>query len=37
MTTDWDRTRTSIGSLSIWLGTGALFAPRAITSAPGRP
>ena len=35
MTTDWDRTRKSIGSLSIWLGTGALFAPRAITSVLG--
>jgi hypothetical protein len=35
MSTDWDRTRTTIGSLSIRLGTGALFAPRALTSALG--
>jgi hypothetical protein len=35
MARDWDLTRTSIGTLSIWLGTGALFAPRAITSVLG--
>lgn len=28
MTEPWDTTRTSIGTLSIWLGTVALFAPR---------
>ena len=30
MSRDWDVTRKSIGSLSIWLGTAALFAPRAL-------
>ncbi|MBB3675149.1 hypothetical protein FHX36_000884 [Modestobacter versicolor] len=35
MARDWDLTRKSIGTLSIWLGTGALFAPRAITSVLG--
>ena len=35
MASDWDVTRKSIGTLSIWLGTGALFAPRAITGALG--
>ncbi|WP_299951250.1 DUF4267 domain-containing protein [uncultured Modestobacter sp.] len=35
MTSDWDGTRKTIGSLSIWLGTGALFAPRAITRVLG--
>ncbi|WP_164701960.1 DUF4267 domain-containing protein [Modestobacter sp. KNN46-3] len=35
MTVNWDVTRKSIGTLSIWLGTGALFAPRAITRALG--
>ena len=35
MADPWDITRTSIGSLSIWLGTGALFAPRALTRALG--
>ena len=35
MTDTWDTTRKSIGTLSIWLGTGALFAPRAITRALG--
>ncbi|KGH47583.1 hypothetical protein IN07_06790 [Modestobacter caceresii] len=35
MTLNWDVTRKSIGTLSIWLGTGALFAPRAITRALG--
>ncbi|MGY1840005.1 MULTISPECIES: DUF4267 domain-containing protein [unclassified Modestobacter] len=35
MTNDWDVTRKTIGSLSVWLGTGALFAPRAITAVLG--
>jgi uncharacterized protein DUF4267 len=35
MASDWDVTRKGIGTLSIWLGTGALFAPRAITSVLG--
>jgi len=35
VSTDWDVTRRAIGSISIWLGTGALFAPRAITSVLG--
>ena len=35
MASDWDVTRKSIGTLSIWLGTGALFAPRAITGVLG--
>ena len=35
MTDTWDTTRKSIGTLSIWLGTGALFAPRAITRVLG--
>ncbi|MCZ2811612.1 DUF4267 domain-containing protein [Modestobacter sp. VKM Ac-2979] len=35
MTLNWDVTRKSIGTLSIWLGTGALFAPRAMTRALG--
>ncbi len=35
MADPWDITRKSIGSLSIWLGTGALFAPRAITGVLG--
>ncbi|MPQ99049.1 DUF4267 domain-containing protein [Modestobacter sp. I12A-02628] len=35
MTKTWDTTRKSIGTLSIWLGTGALFAPRAITRLLG--
>jgi len=35
MARDWDLTRKSIGTLSIWLGTGALFAPRAITGVLG--
>ena len=30
MSRDWDVTRKSIGSLSIWLGTAALFVPRAL-------
>ncbi len=35
MADPWDITRKSIGSLSIWLGTGALFAPRALTRVLG--
>lgn len=35
MSRDWDITRKTIGSLSIWLGTGALFAPRALTRVLG--
>ena len=35
MTLNWDVTRKTIGSLSMWLGTGALFAPRAITRVLG--
>ena len=35
MAGEWDVTRKGIGTLSIWLGTGALFAPRAITSVLG--
>ncbi|MEU2349579.1 hypothetical protein [Modestobacter sp. NPDC049651] len=35
MTETWDTTRKSVGSLSVWLGTAALFAPRAITRALG--
>ena len=35
MSRDWDLTRKSVGSLSIWLGTGALFAPRALTRVLG--
>ena len=35
MAGEWDLTRKSIGTLSIWLGTGALFAPRAITGVLG--
>ncbi|MGY1844598.1 DUF4267 domain-containing protein [Modestobacter sp. SYSU DS0875] len=35
MTRDWDVTRKTIGSLSVWLGTGALFAPRAIAGVLG--
>src|SRR3712207_3624090 len=30
MSRDWDVTRKSVGSLSIWLGTAGLFAPRAL-------
>ena len=30
MSRDWDVARKSIGSLSIWLGTAGLFAPRAL-------
>ncbi len=35
MADPWDITRKCIGSLSIWLGTGALFAPRALTRVLG--
>ena len=31
----WDTTRKTIGTLSIWLGTGALFAPRAMAGVLG--
>lgn len=31
----WSTTRTAVGSLSIWLGTAALFAPRWITRVLG--
>jgi hypothetical protein len=30
MARDWDVTRKTIGTLSIWIGTAALFAPRAL-------
>ena len=30
MAKEWDVTRQSIGTLSIWIGTAALFAPRAL-------
>lgn len=32
---EWDVTRKSIGTLSIWLGTGALFAPRRLAEVLG--
>jgi uncharacterized protein DUF4267 len=32
---DWDVTRRTVGSLSIWIGTAALFAPRWIAGALG--
>ncbi|MGR7026943.1 DUF4267 domain-containing protein [Geodermatophilus sp. URMC 62] len=32
---EWDGTRTTVGSLSIWIGTAALFAPRWIAGALG--
>ena len=35
MSRGWDVTRRSIGSLSMWLGTAGLFAPRAITRLLG--
>lgn len=35
MSDSWDITRKSIGSLSVWLGTGALFAPRALAGVLG--
>jgi hypothetical protein len=37
VTETWDTTRKSVGSLSVWLGTAALFAPRAITRVLGVP
>jgi hypothetical protein len=30
MTREWDVTRKSVGTLSIWIGTAALFAPRTL-------
>jgi hypothetical protein len=30
MTRDWDVTRKTVGSLSVWIGTAALFAPRTL-------
>lgn len=30
MTSDWDVTRKTVGSLSVWIGTAALFAPRTL-------
>ena len=35
MTEEWDVTRKSIGALSIWLGTAALFAPRWLAGVLG--
>ena len=35
MAEEWDVTRKSIGTLSIWLGTAALFAPRALSAVLG--
>jgi hypothetical protein len=35
MAGEWEVTRKGVGSLSIWLGTAALFAPRAIPRALG--
>ncbi len=35
MEQEWDVTRKSIGSLSIWLGTAALFAPRLLSGVLG--
>ncbi len=35
MTHEWDVQRKSVGTLSIWLGTVGLFAPRAITRLLG--
>ncbi|MCV2487780.1 DUF4267 domain-containing protein [Geodermatophilus sp. YIM 151500] len=35
MTSEWDVSRKSVGTLSIWLGTAGLFAPRAITRLLG--
>ena len=32
---EWDTTRRAVGSLSIWIGTAALFAPRWIAGALG--
>ena len=35
MSDDWDIMRKSVGTLSIWLGTGALFAPRVFARVLG--
>ena len=35
MDQEWDTTRKSIGTLSIWLGTAALFAPRRLSRVLG--
>ena len=35
MSNDWDNTRKAVGTLSIWIGTTALFAPRWIAGALG--
>ena len=35
MAEEWDVTRKSIGTLSIWLGTAALFAPRWLAGVLG--
>lgn len=35
MTHEWDVQRKSVGTLSIWLGTVGLFAPRAVTRLLG--
>jgi uncharacterized protein DUF4267 len=35
MAGEWDVTRKSVGTLSIWLGTAALFAPRALPALLG--
>ncbi|MGY1731074.1 DUF4267 domain-containing protein [Geodermatophilus sp. SYSU D01045] len=32
---DWDVTRRTVGSLSVWIGTAALFAPRWIAETLG--
>jgi hypothetical protein len=32
---DWDVTRKTVGTLSIWVGTAALFAPRRLAEALG--
>ncbi len=32
---DWDTTRKTVGTLSIWIGTAALFAPRWLAAARG--
>ena len=35
MSSDWDIARTTVGTLSIWIGTTALFAPRWIAGSLG--
>ncbi len=35
MSRDWDVTRKTVGTLSIWVGTAALFAPRRLAEALG--